>query len=212
VPDSSSLAAEIVAVRWRAEDGGFAVLAAVRDDDGEEVVLTGPIAHLHQGDTVEVSGAWREHPKFGRQLHVEQVKVGAPASTDAILTLLESVKHVGPRGAEWLLERHGDEVLEAVDRDPGTRLREVPGIGKAKLKSAIASWQQQAGGRALRMLLAEHDVPAAVAARVHKALGGGALTLLREDPYALAKVDGVAFATADAVARALGTPSTLASA
>jgi exodeoxyribonuclease V alpha subunit len=207
VPDSSSLAAEIVAVRWRADDGGFAVLAAVRDDDGEEVVLTGPIAHLHQGDTVEVSGAWREHPKFGRQLHVEQVKVGAPASTDAILTLLESVKHVGPRGAQWLLERHGDEVLEAVDRDPGARLREVPGIGKAKLKSAVASWQQQAGGRALRMLLAEHDVPAAVAARVHKALGGGALTLLREDPYALSKVDGIAFATADAVARALGTPA-----
>ena len=193
-------------MRWRADDGGFAVLAAV-GDDGEELVLTGPIAHLHQGDTVEVSGAWREHPKFGRQLHVEQVKVGAPASTDAILTLLESVKHVGPRGAEWLLERHGDAVLEVVDRDPGTRLREVPGIGKAKLKASVASWQQQAGGRALRMLLAEHDVPAAVAARVHKALGGGALALLEEDPYALAKVDGIAFATADAVARALGTPA-----
>ena len=207
MPDPGPIAAEIVAVRWRADDGGFAVLAAVREDDGEEVVLTGPIAHLHEGDTVEVSGAWREHPKFGRQLHVVQVKVGAPATTDALLTLLESVKHVGPKGAEWLVERHGGEVLEIVDRDPGTRLREVPGIGKAKLKAAIASWQQQAGGRALRMLLAEHDVPAAVAARVHKALGGGALALLQEDPYALAKVDGIAFATADAVARALGTPA-----
>jgi exodeoxyribonuclease V alpha subunit len=41
---------------------------------------------------------------------------------------------------------------------------------------------------------------------VHKALGGGALALLQEDPYALAKVEGIAFATADAVARALGTP------
>jgi exodeoxyribonuclease V alpha subunit len=208
VPDPhASLAAEIVAVRWRADDGGFAVLAAVPDGDSEEIVLTGPIAHLHEGDTVEVSGAWREHPKFGRQLHVEQVKVGAPASTDALVTLLESIKHVGPKGAEWLLERHGSEVLEIVDRDPGTRLREVPGIGKAKLQAAVASWQQQAGGRVLRMLLAEHDVPAAVAARVHKALGGGALALLNEDPYALAKVDGIAFATADAVARALGTPA-----
>jgi exodeoxyribonuclease V alpha subunit len=205
VPDPASLTAEIVAVRWRADDGGFAVLAAVADD-GAELTLTGPIAHLHEGDSVEVEGAWREHPKFGRQLHVEQVRVGAPTSTDALLTLLESVKHVGPRGATWLLERHGDEVLEIVDRDPGARLREVPGIGKAKLKAAVASWQQQAGGRALRMLLAEHDVPAAVAARVHKALGGGALALLQEDPYALAKVDGIAFATADAVARALGTP------
>ncbi|HWH96405.1 MAG TPA: ATP-dependent RecD-like DNA helicase [Baekduia sp.] len=203
---SASLAAEIVAVRWRAEDGGFAVLAAV-GDDGAELTLTGPIAHLHEGDSVEVEGAWRDHPRFGRQLYVEQVRIGAPTSTDALLTLLESVKHVGPKGAEWLLARHGEEVLEIVDRDPGTRLREVPGIGKAKLKAAVASWQQQAGGRALRMLLAEHDVPAAVAARVHKALGGGALALLQEDPYALAKVEGIAFATADAVARALGTPA-----
>jgi exodeoxyribonuclease V alpha subunit len=206
VPEPESLTAEIVAVRWRADDGGFAVLAAV-DGDGAELTLTGPIAHLHEGDAVEVEGAWREHPKFGRQLHVEQVRLGAPTSTGALLTLLESVKHVGPKGAEWLVERHGDEVLEIVDRDPGTRLREVPGIGKAKLKAAVASWQQQAGGRALRMLLADHDVPAAVAARVHKALGGGALALLQEDPYALAKVDGIAFATADAVARALGTPA-----
>src|SRR4051812_2029327 len=132
VPDPASLAAEIVAVRWRADDGGFAVLAAI-GGDGEEVTLTGPIAHLHEGDTVEVQGAWREHPRFGRQLHVEHLQVGA-ASPDALITLLSSVKHVGPRGAEWLLARHGDEVLEIVDRDPGARLLEIPGIGKAKLK------------------------------------------------------------------------------
>jgi exodeoxyribonuclease V alpha subunit len=203
VPEPASLAAEIVAVRWRADDGGFAVLAAV-GGDGEEVTLTGPIAHLHEGDTVEVQGAWREHPRFGRQLHVEQLKVGA-ASPDALITLLSSVKHVGPRGAEWLLARHGDEVLEIIDRDPGARLLEVPGIGQAKLKPAVASWQRNAGGRALALLLAEHGVPAAVAARVHKALGGGAMALLQQDPYALAKVDGIAFATADTVARALGT-------
>jgi exodeoxyribonuclease V alpha subunit len=206
VPEPSSLAAEIVAVRWRTEDRGFAVMVA-RGGDGGELVLTGPIAHLHEGDSVEVEGQWREHPKFGRQLHVQQVKVGAMASTDAVLTLLESVKHVGPKGAEFLLERHGDQVLEIVDRDPGARLREVPGIGKAKLTAAVASWQRQAGGRALRMLLAEHDVPAAVAARVQKALGGGALQLLQQDPYALMKVDGIAFATADVVARAMGTPA-----
>jgi exodeoxyribonuclease V alpha subunit len=207
VPDPArTLAAEIVAVRWRADDGAFAVLAAV-DGGGDEVVLTGPIAHLHEGDTVEVEGAWREHPRFGRQLHVEQLRVGPPASEEGLLALLASVKHVGPRGAEWLVERHGTEVLERVDRDPGARLREVPGIGPARLRAAVASWQQQAGGRALRLLLAEHHVPAAAAARVLKALGGGAMALLQEDPYALSRIDGIAFATADAVARALGTPA-----
>jgi exodeoxyribonuclease V alpha subunit len=204
VPEPSSLAAEIVAVRWRADDGTFAVVAAI-GDDGEEVVLTGPIGHLHEGDTVEVDGQWRDHPRFGRQLHVVHARVGPPASEDALKALLASVKHVGPRGAEWLLERHGADVLQIVDRDPGARLREVPGIGRARIRATVASWQEQAGGRALRLVLSEHGVPDAVAARVLKALGGGALSLLQEEPYALARIDGIGFATADAVARALGT-------
>jgi exodeoxyribonuclease V alpha subunit len=106
VPEPASLAAEIIAVRWRADDGGFAVLAAL-GDDGEEVVLTGPIAHLHEGDVVEVDGTWREHPRFGRQLHVEHTRVGPPASEHALKALLASVKHIGPQGAEWLVARHG---------------------------------------------------------------------------------------------------------
>lgn len=204
MPEPASLAAEIVAVRWRAQDGGFAVVAAL-GDDGEEVVFTGALAHLHEGDVVEVDGTWREHPRFGRQLHVERTRIGAPASEDGLKALLAAVKHVGPRGAQWLLDQHGADVLEIVDRDPGSRLREVPGIGRARIRAAVASWQEQAGGRALRLALAEHGVPDAVAARVLKALGGGALTLLQEEPYALARIDGIGFATADAVARALGT-------
>ncbi|QEC48941.1 ATP-dependent RecD-like DNA helicase [Baekduia soli] len=206
MPEPTSLAAEIVAVRWRADDGGFAVLAAL-GDDGAELVLTGAIGHLHEGDTVEVDGTWRDHPRFGRQLHVQHARIGPPASDDALRALLASVTHVGPRGAEWLVERHGDQVLEIVDRDPGARLREVPGIGRARLRAAVASWQEQAGGRALRLVLSEHGVPEAVAARVMKALGGGALALLESEPYALARVEGIGFATADAVARALGTPA-----
>ena len=61
---------------------------------------------------------------------------------------------------EWLLERHGSEVLAS---STATRARAcarcrgsaAPGCGRRS-----RSWQQQAGGRALRLLLAEHGVPA----------------------------------------------------
>jgi len=205
VPPAATIDAEVLAVRWRSGDGGFAVVAALAED-GEEIVLTGPLGHLVEGDSVAVAGRWREHPRFGRQLECDEVRVAPPASEDALLGLLASVKHVGPRGAAWLLEHHGPEVLEIVDADAAARLREVPGIGRARLRAAVASWQEQAGGRALRLLLDEHGVPAAAAGRIQAALGGGAIALLREDPYALARVEGVGFATADAVAQALGTP------
>lgn len=200
-----TLEAEIVALRFSADDGSFAVAAAITDD-GEEIVLTGPLGEVVPGDVVEVAGAWHEHPRFGRQLRCEQVRVKPPTGDQALLSLLSQVKHVGEVGAAWLLHRHGPDVLEVIDADPERRLREVPGIGPARIGAAVASWRRLAGGRALRLFLAEHGVPAAAAARVQRALGDGGLELLREDPYALVEVEGIGFATADQVARAIGEP------
>ena len=194
-------------MRWRAPGDDFAVLAAVTGD-GEEVTLTGPLAHLHEGEALEVRGAWREHPRHGRQLHVEHVRVRGATSAAAIEAFLATVKHVGPGGAAWLVEHHGPEhVLAEIDRDPRARLREVPGIGARRIAAAVRSWEDQRAQRAVRLFLDEHGVPAAAAARIARALGPGALDTLRADPYAAAELDGVGFATADALARALGTPA-----
>jgi exodeoxyribonuclease V alpha subunit len=198
------LRAEVMAVRWSGDD--FAVLAALTDD-GEEVTLTGALAHVCEGEIVEVGGEWREHPKHGRQFTVRRVRTAAPASTDALLSYLASVKHVGPTGAAWLLEHHGASVLEAVDRDPGGRLGEVPGIGARRLPEAVRSWERRGGERAIRLFLDEHGVDAAASSRLVRALGSGAIEQLRADPYAATEVEGIGFATADALARALGVPA-----
>ena len=191
-------------MRWSGDD--FAVLAAVTDD-GEEITLTGPLAHVSEGETLELGGFWKEHPKHGVQFAVDRVRTAAPASEDALLGYLSSVKHVGPAGAAWLLDRHGASVLDAIDRDPGGRLGEVPGIGKQRLPQAVNSWERRGGERAIRLFLDEHDVPAAAASRLIRALGAGAIEQLRSDPYAATEVEGIGFATADALARALGVPA-----
>jgi exodeoxyribonuclease V alpha subunit len=193
-------------VRWKAPDGAFAVLAGV-SDEGEEVVLVGALDHVHEGESVAVEGGWQRHPRHGWRFVAERTRVQEPASEQALMAYLGSVKHVGPRGAAWLLERHGPEaVLAAVDRDPERVLREVPGIGPARIGAAVRSWEEQGALRAVRLFLEEHGVPAAVAARIYRAYGPGAIETLRTDPYALTELDGIGFATADALAQALGTP------
>ncbi len=197
------LVAEIARVRYAADDGGFAVLDAT-SDDGEQVVLCGPVAHLHAGDAVEARGAWREHPRHGRQFVVVSLRVAEPTSDEALLAVLSSVKHVGRRGAELLLARHGPGVLDAVDADPHAALRAVPGIGPVRIGPAVEAWREARALRAVRLFLDAHDVPAAVAGRVVRALGAGAVDVLTIDPYRLTELEGVGFATADALARALG--------
>jgi exodeoxyribonuclease V alpha subunit len=203
--DAGALTAEVTAVRFSVPDGDFAVLGAVTDD-GDEITLTGALGHLHAGEAVDVEGAWRRHARHGWQFHAERVRVRPPVGDQALLAYLGAVKHVGIRGAAWLLERHGPEVLGVVDRDPQGRLREVPGIGPAKIRAAVASWEDQGALRAVRLFLEEHGVPATVAARIYRHFGAGSIATLQADPYALTELDGIGFATADALARALGTP------
>jgi exodeoxyribonuclease V alpha subunit len=205
-PEQRALSVEVAAVRWRAPDGAFAVLAGV-SDEGEEVVVVGALDHVHEGESVAVQGGWQRHPRHGWRFVAERARVEEPASEQALLAYLGSVKHVGPRGAAWLLERHGPEqVLAVVDRDPERALREVPGIGPMRIGAAVRSWEDQGALRAVRLFLEEHGVPAAVAARIYRAYGPGAIETLRADPYGLTELDGIGFATADALAQALGTP------
>jgi exodeoxyribonuclease V alpha subunit len=205
-PEQRALSVEVEAVRWRAPDGAFTVLAGV-SEEGEEIVVVGALDHVHEGESVAVEGGWHRHPKHGWRFVAERARVEEPASEQALLAYLGSVKHVGPRGAAWLLERHGPEqVLAVVDRDPERALGEVPGIGRMRIGPAVRSWEDQGALRAVRLFLEEHGVPAAVAARIYRAYGPGAIETLRADPYGLTELDGIGFATADALAQALGTP------
>ena len=205
-PAAGELVAEVMGVRWSLPDGDFAVLDAV-SDDGEPVVLVGALGHVHEGESVAVGGGWRCHPRHGWQFAVERARILEPVSDAAVKAYLESVKHVGPRGAALLVERYGaGEVLAAIDRDPETLLRGVPGIGVRRLGGAVQSWRDQRELRELRLFLDTHGVDAASAGRIARHFGAGSIARLQREPYAICELDGIGFATADALARALDTP------
>ena len=106
-----------------------------------------------------------------------------------------------------LVDRFGaDEVLAAIDRDPERVLRTVPGIGPRRLGAAVASWRDQRELRELRLFLDTHGVDAASAGRIARHFGAGSIERLQREPYAICELDGIGFATADALARALDTP------
>jgi exodeoxyribonuclease V alpha subunit len=203
---AGELTAEVVGVRWSVPDGDFAVLDGVCDD-GEEVSLVGPLAHVREGESIVVAGAWQRHARHGWQFQATRVRVLEPVGDHAVRSYLESVKHVGPHAAALLVERFGArDVLAAIDRDPERVLRSVPGIGPRRLGGAVSSWRDQRELRELRLFLDTHGVDAASAGRIARHFGAGSVDRLRREPYAICELDGIGFATADALARALDTP------
>src|ERR687896_242994 len=111
--------------RWASAESGFAVLDA--DCDGEEL------------EGARIAGEWQHDPRLGLQVRVATAEPLPPSGEPALTAYLRRVKHVGTRRAERLLARWGDDVLEAIDRDPGTALRAAGG-SRWRLDEGVPSW------------------------------------------------------------------------
>jgi exodeoxyribonuclease V alpha subunit len=108
-------------LRWASDETGFAIIEA--DRDGDEIVLVGTLSHLEERERVRVVGQWQDDRRYGLQVKVSAAEPLAPTGDAALLVYLKRVKHVGSGRAEKLLARYGDDVLEAVDRDPAAAFR-----------------------------------------------------------------------------------------
>jgi exodeoxyribonuclease V alpha subunit len=187
-------------IRFVAEDTGFGVVEA--DRDGDEVVLVGLIGHLERGEKVGVTGVWQDDKRFGMQVKVAHAEPRGPTGPKGLILYLERVKGIGPTRAAKLFQAHGEDVLDAVDRDPRAAFKAV-GLSARQATEAARSWDGLRSTRALHLLLAPHGL-AWLVPRIDKQYGPSAHRVVREHPYELTSVFGVGFATADTIARAAG--------
>ncbi|HXV06047.1 MAG TPA: ATP-dependent RecD-like DNA helicase [Solirubrobacterales bacterium] len=196
---------EVLAVVFRADDDGYAVLEVEDADSGEEFALVGPVAHLSAGERAEVSGDWQTHSRYGRQLRARGALPLDPADREGRIAYLTSLKHIGPARAERLVEEHGEGVLGAIAADPEAVFGALSGVSATQAADAAESWHASRAIRDLHVQLAPHGL-AHLAAPIHARFGERSMTILHEDPYRLTEVDGVGFARADKIALAADVP------
>jgi exodeoxyribonuclease V alpha subunit len=192
-------------VRYVSTDRGWAVLEAA-DDDGEELVLVGPLGHLEQRERARVIGSWVDDTRYGLQVKVDQATPLAPVDAESVALYLTRVKHIGAARAARMIDRYGYErVLDEIDADPRTAFS-AAGLGPGRIQTASESWERLRGTRRLHLLLAPHGLSYLVG-RIHDAYGDAAHRAVSERPYELTSVFGVGFVIADRIARGLGWPS-----
>jgi exodeoxyribonuclease V alpha subunit len=187
-------------LRWASPDSAFAVVDA--DRDGDEIVLVGALAHLEARERARIAGTWQDDRRFGMQVRVSAAEALAPEGEAALRAYLRRVRHVGEGRARTLLRRHGDEVLDVIDRDPHAAFRAL-GLNPRRTNEAVRSWDELRSSRALHMLLGPHGL-AWLVPRIEEEHGPRAHREIRARPYDLTSVFGVPFTTTDAIARGLG--------
>lgn len=200
------LEGSVESVIFRNDDNGYTVLQLTTDS--ELVTVVGEFADLSVGETLIVTGAYTNHPKFGSQFRAQIYERLMPATAAAIETYLSSgvIKGVGAVLAKRIVIKFGDEALNIMEQSP-QRLTEVEGISPKKAEKISEAYKKIFGIRAVMLFLSKYGVPASFAIRAWKQFGLSAQDIIGKNPYALCIEEiGVPFEFADRIALKNGTP------
>jgi exodeoxyribonuclease V alpha subunit len=194
-------------ITYHSEESGYTIarLKAPRRVS-ELVTIVGNFANIQPGQTLQMQGSWKEHPKYGAQFQVNQYRETKPATITGIEKYLGSglIKGVGPVTAKRIVAHFQFETLDIIENQID-RLIEVPGIAKKRVKLIQAAWQSQKSIKDVMLFLQGHGVSTTYAVKIYKQYGEEAIATVTANPYRLATdVYGIGFVTADAIARHLG--------
>jgi exodeoxyribonuclease V alpha subunit len=191
---------------YHSEQSGYTVARLKAPRTSELVIITGNFATIQAGQTLQLQGTWKDHPKFGPQFQVTQYRETKPATITGIEKYLGSglIKGVGPVTAKRIVAHFGLETLEIIEHQID-RLVEVPGIAHKRVKLIQAAWVTQKAIKDVMLFLQSHGVSTTYAVKIYKQYGNAAIATVTHNPYQLATdVYGIGFITADAIARNLG--------
>lgn len=202
----SSLRGTIERITFYNEENGYTVARFLPENNAPIVTVIGNLMGASVGESLALEGIWVNHPRHGRQFEIRRFSLQLPATVEGLRRYLGSglIKGIGPVTAERIVKHFGMETLEVIDRG-AERLNEVEGVGPKRIALIQRGWQEQKQIKEVMLFLQSHGVSTSLAVKIYKAYGDGALHVLRNEPYRLARdIYGIGFLTADKIARALG--------
>lgn len=186
-------------------------LEIIRDSAGDmlsEVKAVGYCLPIAEKVRYRLNGHWAKHPRHGLQFEVEGYEEVISHTKEGIIGYLASgqIKGVGRKIAELIYDTFGQDTLEILDREP-EKLMSVRGISKKRLQKICDSYLATRGARDVIAFLSPHGVTANRAIKIYREYGKDTMDIIRNHPYRLVEMAGIAFKTADKLAMSLGLPA-----
>ncbi len=185
------------------KNDGFAVVA-IKTPDGKSIRICGRgMGDLVSGQNVEVEGQWTTHPRWGKQFRANNIMAMVPEAGLGLRRWLVQVgiPGVGEVTASKLVAMFGSETISRIaGGDP--MAREL--LGK-RFEEAQKLMLERKAEEAFGPLLAEYDIGPELRRKIFEKYGLQTAKTIEENPYKLiADVEGIAFSTADRIAKATG--------
>ena len=187
-------------------ENGYCVLRLKVKGERDLVTVLGHTPTVTPGEYAAATGNWVTDREHGRQFRAVFLKISPPNTLTGIERYLGSgmVKGIGPIYARRLVQAFGEGVFEVIERTP-QRLLEIDGIGAKRAKKITSGWADQKVVREIMVFLHAHGVSTSRAVRIFKTYGQGAVAVVSENPYRLARdIRGIGFLSADTIAQKVG--------
>ena len=193
-------------ITYQNPENGYTVLKCAVKSYKELVTVIGSLLDVNVGSVLLIYGNWKVDSRYGRQFAAESWEETLPATVFGIEKYLGSglIKGVGPKYAKKIVAQFGIETLEVIETDI-SRLQEVDGIGKKRIKMIRDSWERQKEIKNVMLFLQDHGVSTSFAAKIYRQYGNESLDKMKENPFQMADdIWGIGFKTADGIAQKLG--------
>ena len=171
---------------YQNKDNGYAVVCLAAGE--EELVCVGNFRSVEAGETLEVSGDYVEHPLYGRQLKVENVKAVTPDDIESIQRYLGSgaVKGIGEAMAARIVKKFGAETFRIIEEEP-ERLAEIKGISERKAREIAQQMIDKKDMREAFVFLQKYGISNTLAVKIYNKYGMELYGIMKENPYRLAE-------------------------
>lgn len=186
------------------------LLLEIDDSDADfedyEVIVTGTIADVIEGEEYRFYGQLVTHPKYGQQLQVSRYERAKPTSAGLVKYFSsDHFKGIGKKTAEKIVTLYdGDDVIDQILAEP-EKLTQITGLSPKHRQEFLDKLRFNYGTEMILAKLAEYGIPNKLAFQIQDQYKEKTLDIIQENPYQLVEdIQGMGFTIADKIAENLG--------
>ena len=179
------------------------------DFDDFEIIVTGTMADIMEGEDYTFWGNLVQHPKYGEQLKITRYERAKPTSKGLVKYFSsDHFKGIGVKTAQKIVDLYGDNTIDKVLAEP-EKLKDIAGLSAKNREAFIMKLRQNYGTERVLAKLSEYGISNKLAFQIHDFYKEETLEIVEHYPYQLVEdIQGIGFKIADQLAQSLGIEST----
>ena len=181
------------------------------DFEDFEIIVTGSMADVMEGEDYTFWGSLVQHPKYGQQLKISRYERAKPSSNGLVKYFSsDHFKGIGVKTAQKIVQLYGEDTEDTIDKilaEP-EKLTQINGLAAKNREAFVAKLRLNYGTEMVLAKLAAYGIPNKLAFQIQDTYKEETLDIVEKYPYQLVEdIQGIGFKIADHLAEELGIQS-----